>query len=96
MSEAFILEFRGVGAEAYHRVNEILGVDMTAGTGLPPGLAAHTGAATADGLLVLEVWDSREAAGEFLSSRLGAALAEAGVPEPSRREWMSLEGSFVR
>lgn len=97
MSETLILEFRGVGAEEYQKVNTILGVDMTTGTGdLPPGLAAHTGAASADGLLVFEIWDSREEAAQFFQSRLGAALAQAGLPEPARMEWMTLEGSFVR
>jgi hypothetical protein len=97
MLEALILEFRGVGAAEYQKVNELLGVDMAAGTGdLPPGLAQHTAAASGDGLLVMELWDSQDAATEFLTSRLGAALAQAGVPEPTRMEWLTLEGSFVR
>ncbi|HEU5037262.1 MAG TPA: hypothetical protein VFT70_09655 [Nocardioides sp.] len=97
MSEAVILEFRGVGAEEYQKVNAILGVDIDAGTGdLPPGLAAHTAATTSDGLLVLELWDSQEAAGQFLTTRLQAALAQAGLPEPARMEWLTLAGSYVR
>lgn len=96
MSDILLLEFRGVGADDYQRVNAILGVDMAAGTGMPPGLAVHTGAASADGLVVLEVWDSQEDAGRFFESRLGAALDQAGVPAPTRMEWMTLEGSFVR
>jgi len=97
MSEALILEFRGVGGEEYRKVNDVLGVDMTAGTGdLPPGLLAHTAASSDDGLLVFEIWESQEAAGQFFGPRLSAALTEAGVPDPARMQWLTLEATFVR
>jgi hypothetical protein len=45
-------------------------------------------------LVVVEVWESRAAQEEFLNSRLGAALQQAGVPEPSRMEWFSVIGKM--
>ncbi|MCW2762076.1 MAG: hypothetical protein JWR85_2277 [Marmoricola sp.] len=97
MSEALILEFSGVTTAQYRDVNQALGIDPETGTGdWPDALASHTGASSADGLVVFEIWDSREAQGEFMSSRLGPALGQVGVPEPTRVEWLSLEGHHAR
>jgi hypothetical protein len=46
--------------------------------------------------MVLEVWDSQEAQAAFMESRLGPALGKAGMPEPSRAEWLSVEGLYPR
>jgi hypothetical protein len=93
MSEALVLEFSGVSADKYREVNGILGIDPVTGEGdWPAGLTSHTGAATADGLLVFEVWESREAQEAFMTSRLGPALGQAGLPEPARAEWMPVLG----
>jgi hypothetical protein len=94
MSDALILEFKGATADQYYAVNTILGFDPATGEGdMPAGLLSHTGAAGAGGdLVVFEVWDSQESQGAFMASRLGAALGQAGVPEPARVEWLSLLG----
>ena len=93
MSEALVLEFSGVSAEQYKKVNAILGLDMDTGAGdWPAGLSNHTGAIHDDSFMVFEIWESREAAREFMDSRLGAALGQAGVPEPRRAEWLTVEG----
>jgi hypothetical protein len=97
MPEAVILEFSGVGAENYHAVNAVLGIDYAAGTGdWPDGLLSHTGATTAGGgLVVFEVWDSQASQEAFMSSRLGPALGQTEMPAPSRLEWLSVEGHHV-
>ena len=93
MSEALVLEFSGVSADQYKQVNEILGVDPISGAGdWPEGLTSHTGASHGDDFMVFEIWDSQDAAQNFMETRLGAALGKAGVPEPRRAEWLSLEG----
>ena len=94
MSDALILEFKGVSADQYNAVNEILGIDPVTGDGdWPAGLLSHTGAGGAGGdLVVFEVWESQESQGAFMSSRLGPALGKVGLPEPSRVEWLSLLG----
>lgn len=94
MSEALILEFTGATAEQYNAVNSILGIDPATGTGdWPAGLLSHIGATGAGGdLMVVEVWDSQESQGAFMASRLGPALGQAGVPQPTRMEWLTILG----
>ena len=94
MSEALVLTFSGVTPEQYHQVNVLLGVDSSTGAGdWPAGLLRHTGAASADGgLTVFEVWDSQDSQGAFMASRLGPALGQAGLPEPSKVEWLTVVG----
>ena len=97
MSDALVLEFSGVSAAQYRKVNAILGIDPVTGEGdWPGGLTSHTGAASASGLLVFEVWESQEAQAAFMSSRLGPALGQVGVPEPARAEWLSVEGHHAQ
>lgn len=98
MSEAVILEFKGVTAEQYNAVNGALGIDPVTGEGdWPVGMASHTGAAGADGhLLVFEVWDSQADQEKFMATRLGAALGQVGVPDPIRVEWLSVLSSHTR
>jgi hypothetical protein len=96
MSDALVLEFSGVSAAQYREVNALLGIDPDTGEGdWPDGLTSHTGAASADGLLVFEVWESQDAQAAFMSARLGPALGRAGLPEPARVEWFAVEGHHV-
>jgi hypothetical protein len=41
---------------------------------------------------VFEVWDARQSQESFMASRLGPALGKAGLPEPSRVEWLAVLG----
>lgn len=94
MSDALILEFKGVNADQYNAVNKLLGLDQNTGEGSSPaGLISHTGATTAGGdLVVFEVWESQESQAAFMGSALAAALGQVGVPAPTRVEWLRLEG----
>jgi hypothetical protein len=93
MAEAIIWEFDGVDRADYDAVNEKLGIDPAAGTGWPDGLMTHVGAAKPGGLVVFEVWESREAQERFLSERLRPALDAAGVTTPPTRvEWLEVAG----
>jgi hypothetical protein len=94
MSEVLILEFAGAAEDHYFAVNKILGIDPKTGAGdWPPPLLSHTAAFGAAGLVVVEVWESQDAQATFMA-RLGPALAEAGVPQPTRMEWLSLLGRY--
>ena len=62
----------------------------------PAGLTCHTGAASAGGLLVFEVWESQEARATFMNSRLGPAFGQVGLPEPARAEGLSVEGHHAQ
>jgi len=94
MAEGLVLEFAGQGADTYEAVNGLLGLNATDGSGdWPAGLLFHAGGLTDDGLLVIEVWDSRDSQAAFMESRLGPALYEAGIDgPPSRVTWGSLHG----
>jgi hypothetical protein len=63
MPELLVLEFDGVGESQYNKVNTELGIDQATGDGnWPPGLITHIGAAADGGnLIVVEVWQSRQA-----------------------------------
>ena len=92
MPEALILEFNGVSEADYEAVNKQLGIDMQTGEGdWPAGLLSHA-AGTADDrvFIVSEVWSSRDAQEAFLASRLGAALAAAGVTGSPAIRWVPL------
>ena len=92
MSEALVLEFTGLGLEDYRRVNSLLGLEEGNESGdWPAGLTLHAGGLSDDGLVVIEVWDSREAQAAFMQERLGAALHEAGVTAAPRVTWAALE-----
>jgi hypothetical protein len=92
MSEVLILEFAGATPEHYLAVNKLLGVDAATGEGDWPGpLESHVAAAGDGGLVVVEIWESQQAQAAFMG-RLGPALAEAAVPQPSRMQWLSLLG----
>src|SRR3954451_5469830 len=91
MAEAVIIEFNGVQADQYWAVNRALGIDIVDGTdGFPEGMIAHYAGPIDGGILVSEVWSSQEAQSEFMESRLGKALAEGGVGEPSKVTWVPL------
>src|SRR5581483_7049682 len=63
--------------EQYHEVNERMGIR---GDGdAPGGLVWHVAGRTDDGVLVADVWESREQFERFFRERAGQALADAGV-----------------
>jgi hypothetical protein len=92
VAEGLILEFDGVDESHYHAVNSALGIDAPRGTGdWPAGLLFHAGAAKPGGLVVFEVWDSKESQGRFMEERLMPALQAGGVTSPpSRVEWVDV------
>jgi len=92
MPELLVLEFDGVGESQYNKVNTELGIDQATGEGnWPPGLMTHIGAAAEGGnLIVVEVWQSRQAQEDFMSSRLGSALAAGGISSVPKVTWANL------
>lgn len=97
MAEGVILEFDDVGEEQYWAVNERLGLDPRTGAGdWPAGLLSHTGGAKDGGLVVFEVWESRDQQERFMQERLGRALQEGGVTAPPARvEWLPVAGHIA-
>ncbi|MFN8215575.1 MAG: hypothetical protein U0R71_03170 [Solirubrobacterales bacterium] len=97
MADVLILEFEDLGPREYEQVNDALGIDMASGDGLPEGLIVHSAAAGPEGLVIYEIWRSREDQERFMAERLGAALAQGGVEgPPARQEWLDLTSHHHR
>jgi hypothetical protein len=78
MSVVVIATTPGMSPELYDRSQELMGL---AGQ-LPPGCTSHIAGAGPDGWRVVAVWESAEAARQFMAERLRPALAELGVAPP--------------
>lgn len=76
-----IYEVPGATLDQYDNVNEQLGSEK------PEGVHVHVAGKTADGLRVIEVWDSPEHIDKHMESGLGQALQDAGIPEPTITEF---------
>lgn len=92
MADLVVLEFAAPDAvNIYRSVNKLLGWDggVPPPEGLPAGMISHVAGESGDKLVVVEVWESQAAQGDFMNSQLGPAFAEANVPQPSRVEWFT-------
>ena len=95
MAELLITEIDGVGEAEYDQVNAELGVDINGGGDWPDGLISHTAATTDKGLIIIEIWESREAQGAEMP-KLGAAIQKAGLHEkPMRANWSKLKAHVI-
>jgi hypothetical protein len=92
MAEVIVIEVECDPA-LYPKVNEVLGLDADTGSGeWPKGLVTHIGGGAPNKVVVVEVWESR-ADQETWMGTLGPALAQVGVPQPTRMEWFTLLGN---
>ena len=94
MAELLILDFDGVDEADYLKVNRELGLDAGTGAGdWPAGLITHVaGVSDAGHGYVIEVWESQQAQADFMSSRLGAAMAAGGVSAVPQVTWARVMG----
>lgn len=92
MAVGLVFQFANSSLDDYDRVNKILGLDQKTGAGdWPDGLQSHAAGTTADGsLVVMEVWTSREAQGQFMASRLGPAIQQAGLTVVPTMTWFDI------
>jgi hypothetical protein len=89
MPEVVVIEFAEPNAvEIYESVNKELGWDgVPDSASWPAGMLSHVSGEKGDKLIVVEVWESQAAQGEFMSAKLGPAFAAVGAPQPARIEW---------
>jgi hypothetical protein len=94
MPAGLVLQFSGTGRAEYEAVNKRLNIDPKTGSGdWPAGLLTHAGGTTEQGnLVVIEVWESRDAQGRFMQDRLGRALQEGGVTAVPTITWFDIIG----
>jgi hypothetical protein len=78
MAVGFILEFPGGTLEQYDQVIE----KMQLGGKTASGGQFHAAGQTADGIRVVDVWDSDEAFQKFADEQIGPITQEMGLPEP--------------
>jgi hypothetical protein len=80
MAVGVVLDFPGGTLEQYDEVIRLMGLER--GKPLPPGGVFHWVTATADGIRVTDVWDTREQFEAFAQEQIGPYSAQAGLPEP--------------
>jgi hypothetical protein len=91
MAVGLRLQFPGIGRAEYEAVNAKLGIDPATGAGdWPAGLLSHAAGESGGGLVVTEIWESREAQGRFMQGRLGRAVQESGITAVPEMEWIDL------
>jgi hypothetical protein len=96
MAVGLVLQFTNTSIDDYYKVNKLLGIDQAAGTGWPAGLQSHAAGTSADGsLVVMEVWESREAQGKFMAGQLGAAIQQAGLTAVPQMTWFDVASYYT-
>lgn len=80
MVVAVIQKFVGATVEQYDQVLEKMG--LRAGTAGPPGQLFHWAAATENGLLITDVWESAEQFQQWAEEKTGPLAASVGVTDP--------------
>ena len=83
MAVAFLVEFPGGTQEQYDKVTEML--QLSGKT--PPGQIFHVAGPMEGGWRIVDVWESQEAFDNFLQTKLGPALQEAGSLPPQTKVW---------
>lgn len=71
----FVVLAKAPSREAYDKITAAVDVNSDP----PAGMLVHTATETADGVQVVDVWESREAADEFERTRLFPAMESSGA-----------------
>jgi hypothetical protein len=71
----FVAVVNAPSRQLYERIGPILDLDDEP----PPGLLFHSASESHDGVIVVDLWESREAADDFAANRLMPAMASSGV-----------------
>ena len=79
MSVVMFLDLPGVTTDQYDRLNEEMGT--TRPEDEPDALLFHGCGKTDEGLVIFDIWRSREELDDFLNNRLGPAVARLGFPQ---------------
>jgi len=88
------MEFTGATLEQYDQIIKKMG--LTPGGPAPAGAISHWVAATADGILVTDVWQTRELYDAFAQDQIGPFSAEVGIPNPPKLTYYEAHNYFTR
>jgi len=75
MAIVLVFDSAGVTLAQYDQVRKEVAPDNKP----PAGMLYHVAASTADGIRVIEVWDSQAAADKFFKDKLAQALPKANI-----------------
>ncbi|WP_427017587.1 hypothetical protein ACQCSX_02925 [Pseudarthrobacter sp. P1] len=93
MPVAIIMEFNGATLAQYDEVIQKMG--LTPGGPGPACAISHWVAATDAGILVTDVWQTRELYDAFAQDQIGPFSTEAGIPEPPTLTYHELHNYFT-
>ena len=88
MAIAMLMELTGATPEQYDALNREM--DLTQQT-LPDGLVSHVAARSDDGLVIFDVWESREAFDRFVQERVMPAAQKVLGPDAPQMQPRLLE-----
>jgi hypothetical protein len=80
MAVAFEMRFEGATLEQYDQVMALMGLDQ--GDTSPEGAVFHWAAATDNGIVVVDVWESDEQFHHFAETQIGPYTQQVGIPAP--------------
>jgi hypothetical protein len=83
MSVVMFMELPGVTTQQYDRLNQEMGIVRPEEE--PDGLLFHGCGKTDEGLVIFDIWRSREDIDDFLNNKLGPAAARLGLPQVTPR-----------
>jgi hypothetical protein len=73
-----LIEVDGIGPETYDELVAAMAAHAGDGSGHPA--VSHVAARTADGMVIVDVWDSPESFGRFAEDQIGPAAQSFGLP----------------
>lgn len=80
MAVAVVLKFDGATMDQYDQV--LAKMESAPGGPVPPGALFHWVTQTDGGIMVTDVWETREAFDQFAAEQIGPFSAEAGITAP--------------
>lgn len=81
MAVAIEMNFKGATLSQYDQVMQKMGL-ASASSEPPEGALFHWVAETADGIKVVDVWESDEQYDRFAAEQIGPITQEVGIPAP--------------
>lgn len=94
MATAIVMEFTGATLAQY---DEVIGkMGLTPRGPSPDGAISHWVAETEDGLLVTDVWQTRELYDAFAQEQIGPFSVEAGFPNTPKVTYYEVYNYFTQ
>jgi hypothetical protein len=92
MAVAIEVDFKGATLEQYDQVIGLMGLGP--GVPAPPGALFHWVAKTADGIRVVDVWETQEAYEQFARDQIGPYTQQVGISEPPSTKVTEIHNHF--